>query len=371
MRVLVTVPYLVGGGAEFVASQWARYLADAGDNVTVYATHSVANDQAPPGVSLVRARSGNIIAQTHELARYLRASPVDFVIGINSYSNLMIIAAGRSMGRKRPGVIISQHSLARLLMRSTRNQRVQQWLARRLYRFSDLLVAVSHPVAAEAMAEYGLSRNQIAVVPNPALSKFQDARAGRHSRGEADPIPLGDHRGRLNIVVAGRLMPEKRPVLAVDIAAKLSEAVPVGVTVHYFGVGDLHDAVIARAEDLGVDVLMHGWVPDWFEACPRGSIVLVPSLVEGFGNVLIEAAAAGFKSVVSSRCMGVADAVIPGITGELITGDSVEEYVEAVLACLRGPAGSAAPWLQRFSLESSGRTLRNAIVNSSSRALIG
>ncbi len=361
MKILIIVPFLSGGGGEFVASQWARFLAAAGDEVTVYATHPVERDEPPPGVSLVGAERGNIVAQTWSLARYLRAAPVDYVLGINSYSNLMSIAAARSLGRGRPRVVISQHTLTRQLMTSTRSQRVQQRLARRIYRFSDLLVAVSHPVGAEAMAEYGLSRNQIAVVPNPALAKIQDwYPRGRAERVDGDAA-AHEPSDQLDIVVAGRLTPEKRPALALEVAASLSATFPAGVTVHYFGEGHLQESVVARADALGVSVKMHGWVPNWFDECPEGAVVLVPSIVEGFGNVLIEAAAVGLRSVASSRCFGVGDAVVAGVTGELICGDSVDEYAKAVRACVSRPVAWVDPWLQRFSLENSGSTLRDAM----------
>jgi glycosyltransferase involved in cell wall biosynthesis len=355
MRVLITVPSLSGGGAEFVASQWACYLAQVGDHVTVYATHSAEEDLAPDGVSLVKARKGNVVAQTRDLVKYLKNQRVDIVVAVGPYANLMSIAAARSPGTERPRAVISQHSLVRgprMAFASSHGR--QQWLARRTYRYADLFVAVSHPVGAEAIAEYGLSAERVIVVPNPVLAKIQRRVVGRGVR-HRDP-------DRLDIVVAGRLAPEKRPVLAVEVAATLSPAFPGGVAVHFFGLGPLREAVVSRAREAGVNVVMHGWVRDWFDECPAGAVLLITSVLEGFGNVLVEAAAAGFRSVVSSHCLGAADAVVPGITGELVAGNSAEDYAAAVLATCREAVGDVEPWLQRFSLESSGGILRDALL---------
>jgi glycosyltransferase involved in cell wall biosynthesis len=170
--------------------------------------------------------------------------------------------------------------------------------------------------------------------------------------------------GHLDLVVPARLVPQKRPLIAVDVAAILSPAFPGGVTVHFFGEDDgpLREAIISRAREAGVDVVIHGFVHGWIDECPAGSVVLLTSIVEGFGNVLVEAAAGGFKSVVSSRCMGAADAVVPGITGELIAGDSAADYAAAVLRTSRDAVHGIEPWLQRFSFESSGGILRDALV---------
>jgi glycosyltransferase involved in cell wall biosynthesis len=354
MKVLFAVPCLSGGGAQFVTSQWARYLALQGDEVTVYTTHPEARDVAPPGVVLVQAPIGRFVAQTRDLARYLRSHPVDVVVTLMPYWNLIGIAAVHTLGTRRPKIVISGRTLAHSLRKVFGGAYARkQWLARRLYRFADLFVAISHPVGAEAIAEYNLEPGQVSVVPNPAIAKLQD-RSGARS-GVARPTD------RLDVVVPARLVPQKRPLIAVDVAAALSSSCE-GVTLHFFGVGPLEDDIKARARVLGVDAVMHGWVPNWFDACPSGSVVLLASDVEGFGNVLVEAAAAGFKSVVSSRCMGGADAVVPGLTGEVIAGDSVEEYKAAVLAAAAEEVGDIAPWLRRFSFETSGGILRNELV---------
>ncbi|WP_445166907.1 glycosyltransferase [Mycolicibacterium sp. Dal123E01] len=356
VRVLVTIPSLVEpGGAEFVASEWARYLAQVGDSVTVYITHPEPGDVAPDGVLLVKARKSGFVAQTRELAQYLKSQPVDVVLSLMPYCNLMSVAAVRSLGRNRPKVVISGRTLAQ----GWRNQSGgsysrQQWLARRAYQYADLFVAISHPVGAEAIPLYGLSWDRVTVIPNPAFAKTQN----RPVVTERPSINVS----HVDLVLPARLVPEKQPLVAVDVAAALSTDFADGVTLHIFGVGPLADAITSRAKEAGVDLVMHGWVQDWFDECPPGSIVLLTSVVEGFGNVLVEAAAAGFRSIVSSRCLGAADAMVPGLTGELIANDSAEDYVAAVRAISREPVSGIETWLQRFTSEGSGRVLREALV---------
>lgn len=354
MKVVITVPCLSGGGAEFVAWQWARYLSQAGDAVTVYTTHPDTRDAPPTGVKLVKAPPGGVLSQTGSLARYLRREPPDVVVALMPYCNLITLAATRSITSRRPVIVISEHILANgPPMVYSGAHRSHVWLARHTYRYADLFVAVSHAVGAEAVAEYGLSMDRVTVIPNPAFAKFQDSPTGRVRERSA-----ADH---LDLVVPARLVPQKRPLLAVDVAASVSPHFPDGVTLHFYGAGPLQNAVRERANSMGVDAVMHGWVENWFDDCPAGSIVLLTSILEGFGNVLIEAAAAGFRCVVSSRCMGVADAVIPGVTGLLTAGNSAEDYAIAVRATPRDAVPDVGPWLQRFSFESSGRILRDQL----------
>lgn len=357
MRVLINVPHLSGGGAEFVAAQWARYLASADDEVTVYTTHPRDEDRVwtPTGVSVIKPRRGSFVEQTRDLARYLTAHPADIVLSLGPYSNLSSLAAARLAGSARPKVIISQHAMSHGPLTSTRD--TKRSIAKRVYRFADYFIAVSHPVAAEAIAEYKLIPNRVAVVPNPASAKT-------HLRTHSEEVVIRGDQNRLDLVLPGRLVAPKRPLMAVDIASAVSSAFPSGVTLHFFGLGPLHDSILARSRELGVDVIMHGWVESWFEECPRGSVVLLTSAVEGFGNVLVEAAAAGLWSVASSRSMGVADAIVPGITGELAAGDTVADYATAILQIPRDPVAGVEAWLQRFSPESSGKILRATLLRS-------
>jgi glycosyltransferase involved in cell wall biosynthesis len=84
--------------------------------------------------------------------------------------------------------------------------------------------------------------------------------------------------------------------------------------------------------------------------------------VEGFGNVLIEAAAAGIPSVARSSALGVADAVIPGVTGELVASGTPEQLADGVLRAITArPADPVAAWLRRFTTQSSSDTLLELI----------
>src|SRR5690349_5499582 len=113
MRVLLTVRSLSEpGGAEVAAFRWAQYLAQVGDTVTVYSTHPETEEIAPDGVSLVKAREGGVVAQTRDLARFLRNQRVDVVFSVMPYCNLISIAAVRALGPNRPKIVINEQNLA-------------------------------------------------------------------------------------------------------------------------------------------------------------------------------------------------------------------------------------------------------------------
>ena len=74
-----------------------------------------------------------------------------------------------------------------------------------------------------------------------------------------------------------------------------------------------------------------------------------------------EAAARGVPSVAVSTALGVADAIIPGVTGELSLDDDPASIADAVEAAAGLDVHDVDAWLERFSADSSGALLEQTI----------
>jgi glycosyltransferase involved in cell wall biosynthesis len=353
MRVGIILPNFGGGGAEFVAAQWARFLTSNGHDVKVYLTHPRPEDLATD-IATVSVAGNWPLAHVRNLRAQLRAHAPDVVLSLMPYFNLInLLACLRLRASHTPAVVISGRNVDTPFRQLFGLKfRIMQAGARILYRRAHAFVAISHPVAAEAIAAYKVPLERIHVVLNPALGKLEE-RKPRSPRRHGSP---GD---RLSIVVPARIVPQKRPELAVRAAAILLQQ-GRRVELVYFGAGSSSEQVLALADELKVPVDMRGWVSRWFDECPSGSVVLLPSVAEGFGNVLVEAAAVGIPSVASSRCLGAADAIVPGLTGELCVGDSAEDYAAAIDRASRITV-RADEWLKHFSARSSGESLLRAL----------
>jgi glycosyltransferase involved in cell wall biosynthesis len=166
--------------------------------------------------------------------------------------------------------------------------------------------------------------------------------------------------GALQLVLACRLVAQKRPLLGIATAAELQRR-GHRVEVVSFGGGPMLDEVTAAARREGVVFRHEGWVENWFERVGANAVALLPSSREGFGNVLVEAAAAGHPSVAVSGALGVADAIVPGITGELALSSEPADIADAVERAARLRLSGIEPWLRRFSPEASGNALERVL----------
>lgn len=361
MRIGFIVPSVHGGGAEFVARTWARTAASTGDVVYVFVTEEQEDSQSIEGVEIVRLAGRGLLARIRSMRRELRTRDLDVAVSLMPYWNILLLSASvllRGLGTR---VCISARNMEiAVRMAYGRRYFLIRFIGRRLYRRADRFIAISHPVAAEATALYGLDPKRVFVIPNPAMAKTK--LVGNEGLDLDAAVEDAGPWWR-NIIVPGRLVEQKRPGVALRVAARIQEE-HYPLTVHFYGAGPLEQSLRAEALELGVRASFHGWVEDWFNDVPERSAILLCSLTEGFGNVLVEAAANGLPCVTSSKALGVADAVIPGVTGKLVSGDSVESYATGLLA-IQKPVNreSITDWLAEFSPSVSFERLRAAILD--------
>jgi glycosyltransferase involved in cell wall biosynthesis len=119
---------------------------------------------------------------------------------------------------------------------------------------------------------------------------------------------LGLPENVLILLFAGRLVPEKNPVFAVELLSELRR-MNLQVVAVFAGAGSHEQLLLARARELGVgdSVRLVGWRRDLPEVMGCSDWFILPhpeQPMEGFGLAVIEAQLAGLRMLLS---MGVPD----------------------------------------------------------------
>jgi glycosyltransferase involved in cell wall biosynthesis len=144
-----------------------------------------------------------------------------------------------------------------------------------------------------------------------------------------------DPAGPPRMVVLGRLVPHKRVELALDALARLQGAWP-DLTLTVVGQGYWMPELVEHAARLGVEkkVRFAGFVSDVEKAdlLAAARVNLLPSLKEGWGLAIVEAAALGTPSVAMRSAGGTAESIIEGETGLLADGEG--DFIAQVAAIL-------------------------------------
>lgn len=361
-HIAIVIPGLHGGGAEFAARQWITELRGQGRLVTVYVHGRQQPDvELPPGTvvhSFPSRRGGlringplRLVLMPLWLRRGIHRDQPDAVLSLMTFSNIIALLALKVSAHQSVPVMVSERNVQALQIANVRRRdRLTIWLARRLYGRADGALAISHPVAGELVSAFRVPAKRVFVVPNPVVP----------SPLATPALPAPDH---LHLVLVARQAKQKRPHLFLAVLRELAlRGISVRGTV--IGDGPLRESTELESSRLGLDVAFLGWREPWWDAVSDVDCLVLTANAEGFANVLVEAAAAGIPSVASSRALGVADAIVPGVTGQFATADSPQAYANAVLDAAplcRAPAINIQSWLQHFSMASSTATLLTAL----------
>jgi len=313
----------LGGGSERYLHRVAAGLAAGGDRVTVRtaAYPGAPADEVVDGVRYRRAGTPDTVFPTalRDLATGRLGRPdvvVDCQNGVPFLSRVATAAP----------VVVLVHHVHREQWQVAVGPvagRVGWWVesrvAPRFYR-GCRYVAVS-PTTRRELVDLGVPAERITVVHNGL-----------------DPLPAGGPPRTVapSLVVLSRLVPHKRVEHALEALARLAPRWPE-LTLTVIGDGYWEPQVRSRAAELGIAarVRLAGHADD--EAKHRllgaGWVHLCPSLKEGWGLAILEAAQHAVPTVAYAGAGGTVDSVVHGRTG-LLAGD-LPGLVEAIDRLLR------------------------------------
>ena len=344
MRVGVLVHALTGGGGEAVARSWAEQLAARGHQVSYLLYGPDARAGSDRAIETFMFPGSSTIDRWLLLPAWVRRTATqrkfDVVLSVLSFSNLTALRALVGPRPRAIPVVLSEHTVPTMhWCYEGAGGRVKDQLARLLYRRADAVIAVSHAVATDLRARYGVGADRLFVLPNPVPAV------------DNLPVSMPVNVGELQrILVVGRLCEVKR----IDRLFKVLDVLRAwGLACSAVVIGDgparteLEEYAARRR--LPVDFL--GWAVPWQKHVRPGDCLLVTADVEGFGNVLVEAAAAGLPAVAPSTALGVADALVPGLTGVLARSARAEDLAEALVEASALPVHPqrVESWLRTFS----------------------
>ncbi|WP_295785021.1 glycosyltransferase [uncultured Microbacterium sp.] len=325
----------VVGAPDDPATRTAAIWADA------LAASGIATDTVT-----LRTLPGRGGARVAALAARLDALAPRAVVGAGTAAALAALAA-RELTTRPPAIVASEHlSVAARRRSRVPAVRIGALQARRRYRSADVVIASSHALAAEVNAGCGVPASRSLVVPPPV--------PGVVTTGGAREPRVPGTGGGVTVVVAGDPLAADDPLRVVAAAGELDRR-GIAVELVVRPGGALSEAVRRAAVSRGLTVRADdgSWGPS--------AVVVLGAATAGFGVELVRAAARGVPAVAVSTALGVADAIVPGVTGELaVAGDAVA-VADAIVAASRLEVAGVDDWLARFAPASSARLLLRAV----------
>ena len=370
-------PYTIGG-----AERWYRNLAErlaaAGNDVTFLTLRQWERGTRPDveGVHVVAV--GPRMALYTDGGRRRLLPPVVFGLGVlghllrhgkrydvvhtASFPYFSLLAAAAARGRRRFRVVVDWHEVWTL-------DYWREYLGPFAGRIGWWVQQVCLRVPQRAFCFSRLhERRLLDLGVNGELTRLEGQYAGPVAVVPPEPA-------RPAVVFVGRLIPEKRPTALVPALARAREQIP-GLRAEIYGDGPERENVLRAISELGLDedVSVFGFVEaDVLERARSSALCFVlPSSREGYGLVVLEAAARGVPTVVVAGPDNAATELVEeGVNGTVAASAAPDDLADAIVRTHRAGAplrDSTVEWFRlnadRLSLERSLETMLDGYATS-------
>jgi glycosyltransferase involved in cell wall biosynthesis len=248
-------------------------------------------------------------------------------LSVLRYANLITLLARRSSGVETR-VIINEQNLPSAEFALFGGGRIKRRFLRWLYPHADLVTTISRGIALELSDLGGIPPDRIRVIPNPVDIERVT------SMGKVLPDHRWFREEQPIVVAVGRLHRQKGFDHLVRAFAQVRRAFPSKLVI--VGEGpERHELELLIEElHLGDHVALPGFSLNPYAYMAHAAALVLSSVYEGFGNVLVEALALGVP-IVSTRCpVGPEEILADGRTGILVPPGDPQALAEAMLRVL-------------------------------------
>lgn len=332
-EILCVVANTGGGGAEKVAALLADQWSKSGKvRIATYERHQREYPTVAeifdlqcgfaPGMHMKLLR---LLQRLVRLRQVLVRTKPSRIVSFTEGPNIVTLLAAISVGRLS-STTISVHADPKFWSPE------HGLLCRVLYRIAPKIVVCAGGIKKYLCDEIGIKPERVVVIPNPI--PIQSARV--------EPMPELSE-GRPFILGVGRLEYEKGFDLL--IRAFASSGINSEFILRLVGDGSKKNDLINLCQALGVrdKVVFHGWQTDVGPFYLSAKGLVVPSRTEAFGNVIVEAMAAGCPIVAFDCDYGPREIITCPDLGSLVELGDVDGLSLALdeLACTDGRSSCA------------------------------
>ncbi|MDJ0681887.1 MAG: glycosyltransferase [Xenococcaceae cyanobacterium MO_167.B52] len=334
-KIAIFLADLEGGGAERVMFNLACGFVQEGlrvDLILAFANGPYLNI-LPPEIKIIDLAAKKLSLSVFSLSNYLKKERPDVFISALEDTNIIAILASK-LAKINIKVMVTVHNnlVEESLNAATIKRKLVPYLIRWIYPLADYVVAVSCGVAT-SLKRLGIQSNQIHTIYNPIVTsnfkqKAQETIQHQWFVNQHTPIILG----------VGRLEPQKdfATLIKAFFLVRKKEAAKLII----LGEGSQYSYLTSLARKLDLskeDVSFPGFVDNPYAYMKRASILVMSSVWEGFGNVIVEAMAVGTPVVATDCPSGPAEILEQGKYGALVPVGDATMMAEAIIATLQNP----------------------------------
>lgn len=272
------------------------------------------------GGKIIPILANNPIERMLNLQRFLRQNPEYKIV----HAHMLLSNAFHLLAAKGASV---KHRISHSHSTSNGQSNVAKKVYEKWALITNNRLATQKIACSELAAQYlfGTSKG-VWLLPN-AVDIQKMITVASHSR---EYINQEFNDSNIKIVQIGRLTEVKNHRFSIQVAEELKKR-DVDFTMYFIGKGHLENTLKEQVRKRGLDnnIIFLGLRKDITELMASADYMIMPSLFEGFGVVLVESQATGLAAIASEHVPKEADFGL-GLV-EFLSIDSVNDWVDSLL----------------------------------------
>ncbi|HUW22550.1 MAG TPA: glycosyltransferase [bacterium] len=320
-KILFVFYRIYGGGAEKQMQYILRYIdrEKFEPNLAVFHLTGTEKELVPENVPIfdlsTKLRPASIFL-TFKLINLIKRSKPDKILSFLWGTNLISILAGILT---KTDFLISERTFSGIDIKGYSLPKLRKKMISLLYPKAEKIIAVSYNVKENLCKYFDIPESKIEVIYNGIdLEKIKKLKIEYE-------INLQSY-----LLACGGLHKWKNYDFLIEVMAELKS-----LSLVILGEGPLRKHLKEKAESLGVDLILPGYINNPYPYFKKARAFVLTSLYEGFPNVILEAMACGVP-VVSVDCPGGVNEIIEnGKTGLLVPRGDKKALARAMIKLLK------------------------------------
>lgn len=309
-----------GGGAERQMAGLAGLLHEKDYNVTLASYHRHNCNEtikARYGIDSIYIECGNsFVSKLLSVRKFISENNFDVIIAYKDGAT-MIACLCKMMGGNFK-LIVSERNTTQSL---SKRERLKFFL----YRFADIIVPNSHAQEDFISGHYPNLASKVHVITNfTDTNLFKPSESYQYSHDKT------------KMLIVGRINPQKNVERFIKVVAKLKRnKIPISIDWYggvYASAGSYGDLIKKQYEEAGIDdyLSFKGDTSNIAEVYRQYDVFCLPSLFEGFPNVVCEAMSSG-KPILCSDVCDNSKIVQEGVNGFLFNPIDENDIAETII----------------------------------------
>ena len=346
MKIIFALTIYETGGVSTVARNLMDCFSTDGVDV-VLLTEKLSHTHYPIGKRLrvinldILSKKG-FFAKAFNIARHIKSirkciakERPDIIISFGAYINCHILLSLLFGLSKKPKIILTEHS-EEMFLKVIKYENVKRIFFKIVYKMlmlflyprADYIVTVSKNIELYMKKLYLVSPRRVRTIYNPInIDRIKELCTEDDSLlNFNDPLPC--------VGTISRLSPEKGIRFLIKGFEILLDRTDARLIIIGDGAERLYLEQMARDIKIEKKVIFTGFVDNPFKYLAKIDTFVLPSLWEGFPNVLLEAMACRVPVVVSNSAGGVREVIKNRVNGLLIEPGSASAISDSVYALL-------------------------------------